>query len=147
DLTRELTKRGHEIYFALRPSNEWQHRLGFLPENRILHVSIRNSFGVFSAQKIAGFVRENNIEIIHAHLGRDYIPASLVCRLTKKTKFVLTRHVLFPMKPFHRFALRNLTKAIAVSPAVELHLQRIFPSEKIIHIPNGINFKNETEKR
>ncbi|HEY0428974.1 MAG TPA: glycosyltransferase family 4 protein [Pyrinomonadaceae bacterium] len=149
DLTRELTARGHEIFVALRPTNEWQKKLDFLPAENILHVSIRNSFGVFSAQKIASFVREKNIEIIHAHLGRDYIPASLVCRMTQNTKFVLTRHVLFPMKSFHRFALRNLSKAIAVSPAVTSNLQKIFPAEKIECVPNGINtedFERESEK-
>lgn len=142
DLTRELKTRGHDVFIALRPSNEWQSRFDFLPGENFLHVSIRNSFGVFSAERIAKFVRENNIEIIHAHTGRDYLPASIVCRITKNTKFVLTRHVLFPMKPFHRFALKNVSKAIAVSPAVATNLQKIFPKEKIVLISNGINTEN-----
>ena len=142
DLSREMIKRGHEIFVALRPTNEWQSRLSFLPAGNIMHASIRNSFGIFSAQKIANLVREKNIEIIHAHLARDYIPASLVCRMTQNTKFVLTRHVLFPMKPFHRFALQNVAKVIAVSSAVVANLQKIFPKEKVICIPNGIDIEN-----
>lgn len=142
DLTRELHRRGHEIFIALRPSSEWREKLNFLPKENFLYVSIRNSFGVFSAQKIAGFVREKNAGIIHAHVGRDYIPASIVCRITKNTKFVLTRHVLFPMKPFHRFALKNVSRAIGVSPAVASNLARIFPKEKIACIPNGINIED-----
>ena len=139
DLARGLHERGHEVFAALRPSNEWQERLDFLPAKNIFHVSLRNSFGVLSAQRIADFVRENDIEIVHAHAARDYIPASLVCRITKSAKFVLTRHVLFPMKPFHRFALSNLTRAVAVSNAVGNNLQRIFPPEKITLIANGID--------
>lgn len=146
DLTRELTKRGHEIFIALRPTNEWQSKFDFLPIENFLHVSIRNSFGVFSAERIAKFVREKNIEIIHAHAGRDFLPASIVCRITRNTKFVLTRHVLFPMKPFHRFALKNVSKAIAVSPAVASNLQRIFPKDKIVLIANGINIENRTDE-
>jgi len=142
DLSREMIKRGHEIFVALRPTNEWQSKLDFLPAENIMHASIRNSFGIFSAQKIAGFVRDKNIEIIHAHLARDYIPASLVCRMTQNTKFLLTRHVLFPMKPFHRFALQNVSKVIAVSGAVVANLQKIFPKEKTVCIPNGINVEN-----
>lgn len=145
DLSREMTKRGHEIFVALRPTNEWQSRLDFLPSENIMHASIRNSFGIFSAQKIAGFVREKNIEIIHAHLARDYIPASLVCRMTQNTKFLLTRHVLFPMKPFHRFALQNVSKVIAVSGAVVANLHKIFPKEKTVCIPNGINLEDYEE--
>lgn len=139
DLTRELKKRGHEIFVALRPTNEWQNRFVFLPDENFLHVSIRNSFGIFSAERIAKFVRENDVEIIHAHAARDYLPASLACRMAKRSSFVLTRHVLFPMKPFHRFALQNVSKAIAVSPAVVSNLQKIFPHEKIACIPNGID--------
>ena len=141
DLSRGLQARGHEIFVALRPTNKWQSRLDFLPAENILHVSLRNSFGVLSAQKIAEFVNENQIEIIHAHAARDYIPASLACRMAKMSKFVLTRHVLFPLKPFHRFALSNLTKAVAVSSAVESNLQKIFPPQKIALVPNGIEIE------
>ena len=144
DLTRGLYERGHEVFVALRPTNEWQEKLSFLPPENIFHASIRNSFGIFSAQRIARFISEKNIEIIHAHAARDYIPASLVCRLTKNSKFVLTRHVLFPMKPFHRLTLTNLARAIAVSPAVEASLQTIFPKRKIEVIPNGINTESPT---
>ncbi|MCY7376034.1 MAG: glycosyltransferase [Pyrinomonadaceae bacterium] len=55
----------------------------------------------------------------------------------------MTRHVLFPMKPFHRFALTNLSKSIAVSGAVETNLRKIFPKEKIALIANGIDVAGE----
>lgn len=138
DLCRGLTERGHEVFAALRPTNEWQKRLDFLPAGKVLHVSIRNSFGVLSANKIAGFIRDNDIEIVHAHVARDYIPASIACLLAKSPKFILTRHVLFPLKPFNRFALKNLSKAIAVSSGVETALQKVFAQPKIVVIPNGI---------
>jgi glycosyltransferase involved in cell wall biosynthesis len=139
DLCRGLKARGHEVFAALRPTNEWQARLDFLPPENILHVSLRNSFGVLSAQKIAEFIREKNIEIVHAHAARDYIPASLACRMAATAKFVLTRHVLFALKPVHRFTLNNLAKAIAVSKPVEANLQNVFSKEKVVLISNGID--------
>ncbi|MEJ7848313.1 MAG: glycosyltransferase family 4 protein [Pyrinomonadaceae bacterium] len=142
DLCRGLQGRGHSVFAALRPTNEWQNRLGFLPAENILHVSIRNSFGILSANKIGGFIRDNEIDIVHAHVARDYIPASIACMLAKKSKFVLTRHVLFPLKPFNRFALKNLSKAIAVSSGVETSLQKVFARPKIEVIPNGIDIEN-----
>jgi len=138
DLCRGLTRRGHEIFVALRPTNKWQARLELPPEN-ILHVSLRNSLGVLSATRIAEFIRERNIEIVHAHAPRDYIPASLACRIAKNAQFVLTHHVVFPMKPFHRLALNNLAVSIAVSEAVEANLRRIFPPDKIAFVANGID--------
>jgi len=138
DLSRALAARGHEVYLALRPRNKWQSRVDHLAPDKILHVSIRNSFGVFSARRIAEFVKENEIDIVHAHVARDYIPASIACIAAKRAKFVLTRHVMFPLKPFNRFALKNLTRAIGVSPAVGDALTNVFPKEKIRVIPNGI---------
>jgi len=142
DLGRELTKRGHDIFMALRPTNLWESRLDFLPPGNILHVSIRNSFGVLSAIRVADFIRDNGIQIVHAHVARDYIPASIACLAVKKTKFVLTRHVMFPLKPFNRFALKNLSKAIGVSDAVAAEMKKVFPPSRVEVIENGIDFEN-----
>lgn len=139
DLSREMTARGYEIFFALRPTNQWQDKLSFLPPENFLHVSIRNSFGMFSANRIARFMETHRIDILHAHVARDYIAASIACRMHKRASLVLTRHVMFSMKPFHRFALRNVDAAIAVSTGVKTQLEKIFPKEKIILIPNGID--------
>ena len=141
DLCRGMARRGHDVYVALRPTNDWEHRLDFLPPERILHVSIRNSFGVLSAMRIADFIRENEIQIVHAHVARDYIPTSIACMAAKDAKFVLTRHVLFPLKPFNRFALKNLSKAIGVSDAVGSGLKKIFAASKVEVIENGIDLE------
>ncbi len=138
DLTRGLRERGHDVFAALRPTCTWKQRLDFLPVDGLFEVSIRNSFGVLSAIRIADFVRENKIEIVHAHVARDYVPASIAC-LASDAKFVLTRHVLFPLKPFNRFALKNLSKAIAVSEGVAIALKRVFPPDKVTVIHNGLD--------
>ncbi|MFN6964561.1 MAG: glycosyltransferase family 4 protein [Pyrinomonadaceae bacterium] len=138
DLCRGLAERGNDVFVAVRPTCRWRERLDFVPEQNVLTVSIRNSFGVFSAKRIADFARENEIEIIHAHVARDYIPASIASMVARDTKFVLTRHVLFPLKPFNKFALRNLSRAIAVSPAAADQLAAIFGPERVTTIANGI---------
>lgn len=146
DLCRGLASRGHEVFVALRPTSEWQARLDFIPPENVLRVSIRNSFGVLSAIRIAEFVRDNKIDIVHAHVARDYIPASIACLVANDAKFVLTRHVLFPLKPFNRFALKNLSAAIGVSDAVGTGLVRIFPPSKVSVIPNGIDIENYADR-
>lgn len=142
DLCKGLHDRGHDVFVVLRPTNEWRERLDFLPKQNFFYASISNSLGIFSARKIAKFCRDNKIEIVHAHVARDYFPASLICLMAKTPKFVLTRHVLFPMKSFYRFSLRNLSKAIAVSKGVEAQLQKLFPQEKITIISNGTEIKH-----
>lgn len=145
DLARGLHERGHQVFAVLRPTCQWQDRLDFLPKENIINVSIRNSFGVFSAKRIAKFIRLKEIEIVHAHVARDYFPASLACRIAKTPRFVLTRHVLFSMKSFYRFALNNLSKAIAVSEGVEANLKTLFPPEKVVVISNGVNAAVSTQ--
>lgn len=148
DLSREMAARGHEVFFALRPTNQWQERLDFVPPESFLHVSIRNSFGMFSANRIARFIEAKKIAVLHAHVARDYLAGSIACRISSRAKFVLTRHVVFPLKPFYRFALRNVDAAIAVSSGVRLQLEKIFPAEKVILIPNGIHavLRTDAEK-
>jgi glycosyltransferase involved in cell wall biosynthesis len=141
DLSRGLQARGHEVFAAFRPTSRWQDRLDFLPPERLLRVSIRNSVGVFSAIRMRDFIRENEIEIVHAHVARDYIPASIACMAARDARFVLTRHVMFPLKPFNRFALKNLAHAIGVSDAVGAELRRLFAT-KVSVIPNGLDIEN-----
>lgn len=142
DLCRGLQSRGHDVFAALRPTSEWKDRLSFLPEGHLIEVSIRNSIGVFSAIRMADFIREHDIQIVHAHVARDYIPASIACMAARSARFVLTRHVMFPLKPFNRFALKNLSAAIGVSNAVGVELSRLFALSKIAVIPNGIDIDN-----
>ncbi len=139
DLSRALAARGNTVFAALRPTSEWQGRLDFLPPANILQVSIRNSFGVLSAKRIADFIRENEIDVIHAHVARDYIPAGLAAHLSGTAAFVLTRHLVFPLKAFNRIALKNVDRAIAVSDGAAHSLRKTFDHKKITIIPNGIN--------
>jgi glycosyltransferase involved in cell wall biosynthesis len=89
--------------------------------------------------RIADFVRLNKIDIVHAHVARDYIPASIAVLAVKDARFILTRHVLFPLKPFNKFALKNLSAAIGVSEAVGTALKKVFPPSKVSVIKNGLN--------
>ncbi len=141
DLAFGLKERGHEVFVAIRPTNQWQDRLDLIPKENILFVSIRNSFGMFSAKRIATFIERNDIDILHAHVARDYLAASVAARIAKRAKLVVTRHVLFPLKPFHKIALKNVDAAVAVSPAVATELANIFPRNKIHTIPNGLDVR------
>ncbi|HTH51905.1 MAG TPA: glycosyltransferase family 4 protein [Pyrinomonadaceae bacterium] len=145
DLAREMSARGHDVFVALRPTNQWEDRFSFLPEGRLMHVSVRNSFGMMSANRIARFMAKYDIDILHAHVARDYLAAAVAARSAKR-KLVITRHVMFPMKSFHRLALRNVNRVIAVQPAMVELLERIFPTKKITVIPNGIDLLDTQDR-
>jgi len=141
DLCKGLTEKGHDVFVSLHKDNSWEESLDFLPTENRLHISLRNSLDVLSARKIGRFLKNGDIDIIHAHLARDYPPASLAVRFFPKSKLILTRHVLFPMASIHKLVLRNVSKVIAVSSTVETNLAKTFPKNKIVCIPNGIEIE------
>lgn len=144
DLTKGLIENGHELFLAVPADSPILERLSNFPKERILPINIKNSLDIFAARKIAKFIKQNKIEIIHAHAAKDYLPANLAVKFSPNAKLVLTRHVLFPMKTAQKLALKNVSKVIAVSSAVEAVLQKTFPAEKIVTVPNGIDVENWT---
>lgn len=139
DLSNALATRGHSVFAALAPDSPLLGELN-LPRENILFSRLRNALDVFSAFELAQFARRHRVELIHAHLARDYNLAAVSSRLTK-IPFVLTRHVLFPLKSLNKYALGRAGGVIAVSTAVAQTLAGIFPPEKIMTIHNGVDLK------
>ena len=139
DLSLALVDLGHEVYAASVPDSPLSTELSFLDKERVVALSRRNY--VKNVTRLAGFVRECGIEIIHAHAARDYHRASLVVRLAPGARLVLTRHVLFPLRGINKPLLKNAGRVIAVSNAVAESLRRngVVPSGKITVVHNGID--------
>lgn len=139
DLSHALTDLGHEVYAAAVPGSPLSAELSFLSEGRTFALSRRNY--VKNLKGLAGFVRANNIDIIHAHAARDYHLAALAVRLASHGQLVLTRHTLFPLRTINKPLLRRASRVIAVSGAVAESLRRngVIESSKITVVHNGID--------
>src|SRR5258708_1667456 len=140
DLANGLARRGHDVYAAVIPSSPLLAELSSVPRQNFAELPMRNSFNVATGLKLARFVRQKEIEIVHAHVARDYPLAALVARRAGG-RLVLTRHVLFPLNRVHRLTLRRTAQVIAVSQAVadSLRVQRIFDPDKVVLIHNGVD--------
>lgn len=141
DLSNALSERGHDLYAALSPASPLQAKLARLDDSHIIRLPLRNALDLASATGLARFIREHRIEIVHAHLARDYPLAAYAARRAGGVPFILTRHVPFAMSGLHKFTLSNAARVVAVSEGVArgLRERRIFPDEKIRVIPNGIS--------
>jgi L-malate glycosyltransferase len=141
DLARGLHERGHELLAALREGSPLRERLDFLPEQNLYTLPLRNALDLGSARKLASIARERNVDVIHAHVARDYTTASLAARLAPASRLVITRHVLFPLNRLHRVALSNVARVIAVSEPVAraLRSQKIFDADKVRVVENGVD--------
>src|SRR5215207_1019439 len=142
DLARGLHQRGHEVLAALREGSPLRERLTFLPGQNVYTLPLRNSLDLAGAWRLARIARERKVEIIHAHVARDYAPAAFAARLAPASRLVLTRHVLFPLSRAHRLALSNAARVIAVSEPVAraLRAQKIFDEGKIRVVENSVDF-------
>ena len=138
DLTNTLIARGHNLFAAVRPGSPLIRHLE-LPQEKILTLPLRNALDVPSAHELDRFVRRQRIDVVHAHMARDYSLASYAAHRNRKTKFIATRHVLFQLNRLHRHTLARATRVIAVSAAVAKELQRVVNESQIALIPNGID--------
>jgi glycosyltransferase involved in cell wall biosynthesis len=143
DLANALTQRGHEVYAAIPSRSPLREELYALPLQNIFTLRLRNALDITSALELSRLVREHRIEIVHAHLARDYPLAALATRRNRKAKLVITRHVLFPLNKLHSVTLSHVARVICVSQAVKrvLSAQKIFDANKLNVIPNGIDFR------
>jgi glycosyltransferase involved in cell wall biosynthesis len=140
DLANALARRGHEVFAALSPASPVRAQLRSLSSENIVELPMRNSLNLKSAVGLSRFVREHQIEVVHAHVARDY-PLAALATGRSQAQLVLTRHVLFPLNRIHKLTLRRTSRVIAVSQAVaeSLYTSSIFAPEKIVTIHNGID--------
>jgi L-malate glycosyltransferase len=141
DLANGLARRGHDVYVALRPNSPLRQELARLTKEKIIALPLRNSLDAKSAQDLARLVRRNQIQIVHAHMARDYPLAAYAARRNPASKLIVTRHVLFPLSRLHRITFAHAARIIAVSQAVAVQLQAsgIAAAEKISVVLNGID--------
>jgi len=146
DLTRAMIERGHELHLAVRRDSPLIEILAGYPI-RWYELGLRNALDVISAQGLANVIRKNRIDILHAHIARDYtycgIAARITARLGSPVGFFITRHHFNPIKsnPIYAWTIGEARALIAVSDSVRESLIESFPdlAERIVTIPNWIN--------
>jgi len=140
DLSNSLAARGHEVFAVVRPNSPLPYQLK-LPKENIKHIALRNALDAPSARHLDHFVKQHQIEVIHAHMARDYSLAAYATRRNPPSRLFVTRHVLFPLSSLHSRTLAHATCVIAVSEAVgrQLSSQRLVEQDRIAVVRNGID--------
>jgi glycosyltransferase involved in cell wall biosynthesis len=141
DLVRSLARRGHTLNLAVRPNSPLRELLSGI--TLAWHeLPLRNALDLQSIQKLISIIRAEKIDIVHAHLGRDYLIAAIACRRDRAARLVLTRHHYLPIKrnALYRWMLADAT-IIAVSASVrDLLIESLQIKRDQVHIiPNWID--------
>jgi glycosyltransferase involved in cell wall biosynthesis len=141
DLANGLAAHGHDVYVALRPRSPLIGELHSIPKQNIKTLPLRNSFDAVSASELARLVRKNDIQIVHAHMARDYPLAAYAAQRNSQARLIVTRHVLFPLNRLHRITLSRAARVIAVSQAVaeQIASDKVVPANKVSVVLNGID--------
>ncbi|HEY7183759.1 MAG TPA: glycosyltransferase family 4 protein [Blastocatellia bacterium] len=146
DLTRSMIDRGHQLHMAVREGSPLMGALAGYPV-QWYELGLRNALDVISAQGIANAIRKNQIDILHAHLARDYtfsgVAARIAARLGNPVGFFITRHHFNPIKsnPLYAWTIGEARALIAVSESVRESLVASFPgyADRVVTIPNWID--------
>jgi L-malate glycosyltransferase len=147
ELARALAARGHVVHVGARPDGALWERLRAFGEIRLHPIAARNAVDVFAARKMIRLIRNERIEVIHAHYARDYpVVAGAVRRLRMSgggPAFFLTRHHYLPMSrhPLYRKWLAAADGLIAVSETVRRTVCESLgcPPERVTVIPNWVD--------
>ncbi|MCI0661109.1 MAG: glycosyltransferase family 4 protein [Acidobacteria bacterium] len=141
-LTKSLIKRGHEVQLVVRRASPLRAALDSQPV-QWHEFGLRNALDLISARQIAGVIRSEKIDVLHTHLGRDYIFCGMAARMTRPIRFFITRHHYNPIKsnPFSGWVFSEARALIAVSESVREQLVTAFPSliNRMVVIPNWID--------
>jgi L-malate glycosyltransferase len=141
DLANGLAGRGHDVYLALRPKSPLIGELKQAARENVTTLPLRNSLDAKSARELSKLVRRDKIQIVHAHMARDYPLAAYAVRQNKEARLIITRHVLFRLSRLHRITLSGASRIIAVSEAAasQLRSDGVTAPEKISVVLNGID--------
>jgi len=88
DLANGLVARGHVVHVALRPRSSLIAELKSVSRKNVITLPLRNSLDVKSARELSRLVSKNNIQIVHAHMARDYPLAAYAVRGNPRSRLI-----------------------------------------------------------
>jgi len=142
DLTRALIERGHRLHLVVRPGSPLCEAVADLPVS-VHKLPLRNSVDLLSVWRLSRLLRRESIDVLHAHVGRDYIVCGLAAWLFPAVRFFITRHHFNPFRTFltgyfYSMAIARVDTLIAVSQTVRDRLVAAFPrlSARVRVVPN-----------
>ena len=138
DLARGLVARGHRVVVVTRPSERWTaeaRAAGFAH-----HGFFRGPADPLGAARLAGVLRREAIDVVHAHKGGGRTLTLLARGLGRRPPLIVNRGVSFPMALVSRWVdgSRLVARIVAVCEAIKDDLaNQGLPGTKIDVVYSG----------
>ncbi len=127
ELTESLRRLGHDVWIAGRARG---------PLSPDFTLPFLNSADFLSALKLRRLLRQEKIDVVHAHVARDYPVVAAAAWRVPAVRVVFTRHLLFPVK---RHALyRRVDGWLAPTAQILETLEPLKPKRAAV-IPNWVD--------
>jgi glycosyltransferase involved in cell wall biosynthesis len=155
DLALGLVERGFDVEMAVRPTSKLPELVARMAPDRagalVWHyLPFRNAMDLSSTRGLSRIIEANKIDVVHAHVARDYPVTALAATPRHRARLVLTRHHYLPIKG-NALYRRLLAKAtiIAVSDYVRRTvIESLGIAERqVVTIPNWIDVDKAAEPR
>ena len=143
DLSLGLVERGHKVTVACRPGTQFEQIMDKQPV-QCLPLPMRNGIDLHSLRVLVQWIRREQIDLVHAHTGRDGPLAWHAVRLARRGRFFVTRHVhRVPKSRYSRWVLGKADRIITVSQQMRNELMQLIqiPVERVVTIPNWVDLE------
>jgi glycosyltransferase involved in cell wall biosynthesis len=146
DIAAALVKNGHRAFVVSSGGRMVKELLATGAQHATWPVHSKNPFRIFGhAKKLAVYIKENNIDIVHARSRAPAWSGYLASRIVR-VPFITTFHAAYkgsaPWKKFYNGVMAKGARVIAISDFIARHIMenyRVQPN-KIATIPRGIDF-------
>jgi glycosyltransferase involved in cell wall biosynthesis len=143
ELARGLAARGHQVTVVTPPSDTWATRCR---EAGLAHAAIlmRRPWDPRAAWRLARLIREQRIQVAHAHKGRARTLTMLAGLMGARAVLVLNRGVSFPVRGLRRvgYTTRRVHAIVAVCRSIKGGLVAAgVPDDKIEVIYSGTDLE------
>ncbi|PYJ79894.1 MAG: hypothetical protein DME22_24760 [Verrucomicrobia bacterium] len=142
DLAVGLQELGQSVTLAVGAGSRWEPLAKQLNGVEVETFPPKTALKSAMIHRLAGIVRTKNVQILHAHQGRDYWPGILAAKAAcQGTRVVVTRHLMTRPRRLSRWLLLHMADVVAVSHAVETVLQRELhgPKHRLHQVYGGID--------
>jgi glycosyltransferase involved in cell wall biosynthesis len=147
-LSTHLARRGHKIIPVCYPGSPLERDLqerGFMP----LRIRLGGYFHPFGINKLAQWVDENGVDLVHSHFSRDLWTIVPALRRHGRVPLILTKHI-GTQKPkrdwLHRRIYRRVDHVVAISEVIRQNLLDTHPlrPEQVSVVHHGVDLSQFT---
>lgn len=149
DLALGLAERGVDVELAVRPASRLPELVERLAPGRsasfVWHrLPFRNAVDLVSVRGIARLVESREVDVVHAHVARDYPVVALATRGKSRARLVLTRHHYLPIKGnvlYRKLLTRATILAVSESVRRTVLASLGLPPEQVVTAPNWVDLE------